>query len=65
MRDSPRRPRNQFSRVILEVSFDYPKQLAFGILYIEEKLENVPALLKMDFDKYFIPIQQNRKPATV
>ena len=50
------RLRSQFSRIILETPFDYQKQLAFGILYIEEKPENVPALLKMDFDEYFIPV---------
>jgi hypothetical protein len=42
--------------VILEVLFDYQKQLAFGILYIEEKPENVPALLKTEFDDYFVPL---------
>jgi hypothetical protein len=50
------RMRSQFSRVILEVPFDYQKQLAFGILYIEEKPENVPALLRIEFDDYFVPL---------
>lgn len=50
------RLRGQFSRIILETPFDYQNQLAFGILYIEERPENVPGLLKMDFDEYFIPV---------
>lgn len=54
------RLRKQFSRIILEVPFDYQKQLAFGILYIEEKPENVAALLRMDFDDYFISLQAER-----
>lgn len=50
------RLRDQFSRIILETPFEYQKQLAFGILYIEEKPENISSLLKMDFDEYFVPV---------
>ena len=48
--------RNRFSHIILEVPFDYRTQLAFGILYIEEKKERIPQILKIDFDDYFIPV---------
>jgi len=51
------RLRRQFSRIILEVPFDYQKQLAFGILYIEEKQEAIAALLKTEFDDFFVPLQ--------
>jgi hypothetical protein len=50
------RLRNQFSHIILEVPFDYKNQLAFGILYVEEKKDRLPELLKIEFDDYFIPI---------
>ena len=46
--------RKNFSNIILEVPFDYQKQLAFGILYIEEHRSRVKALLSMEFDDYFI-----------
>ena len=48
------RLRQQFSRIILEVPFDYKTQLAFGILYIEEKQERLAEILKIEFDDYFI-----------
>jgi len=48
------RLRQQFSRIILEVPFDYKTQLAFGILYIEEKQERLANILKIEFDEYFI-----------
>lgn len=48
--------RKQFTRIILEAPFDYKTQLAFGILYIEEKQDRLPELLKIEFDDYFIPI---------
>jgi len=51
------RLRRQFSRIILETPFDYQKQLAFGILYIEERIECLPALLNIEFDDYFVPLQ--------
>ncbi len=51
------RLRKQFSRIILETPFDYQKQLAFGILYIEERIECLPALLNIDFDDYFVPLE--------
>ena len=50
------RLRQHFSHIILQIPFDYQKQLAFGILYIEEKADNIPALLQIDFDDYFIPL---------
>jgi len=51
------RLRRQFSRIILEVPFDYQKQLAFGILYIEEKQESIPAILTTEFNDFFVPLQ--------
>lgn len=50
------RLRRQFSRSILETPFDYQNQLAFGILYIEERPENIPGLLRIEFDDYFVPL---------
>jgi hypothetical protein len=47
--------RRQFSHIILEVPFDYKSQLAFGILYIEEKKERLPEILKIEFDDFFVP----------
>jgi hypothetical protein len=31
-------------------------QLAFGILYIGERPENIPGLLRIEFDDYFVPL---------
>jgi hypothetical protein len=50
------RLRQSFTRIILEIPFDYQQQLAFGILYIEEKPGRVPALLQIEFDDYFVPL---------
>jgi hypothetical protein len=50
------RLRQNFTRIILETPFDYQQQLAFGILFIEEKLERVPTLLQIEFDDYFVPL---------
>ena len=50
--------RRQFSRILLEVPFDYHKQLAFGILYIEERPENISRLLEIEFDDYFVARQE-------
>jgi hypothetical protein len=44
--------------ITLETPFDYQQQLAFGILYIEEKPERVPALLPIEFDDSFVPLDQ-------
>jgi hypothetical protein len=52
------RLRQNFTRIIRETPFDYRQQLAFGILYIEEKPERVPALLQIEFDDYFVPLDQ-------
>ena len=48
--------RQQFSRIILEVPFDYQKQLAFGILYIEEPKSRLHQLLSMEFNDFFVPV---------
>ena len=48
--------REQFTRIILEVPFDYKTQPAFGILYVEEKKERVAEIWKIEFDDYFIPV---------
>jgi hypothetical protein len=50
------RLREQFSHIILEMPFDYKTQLAFGILYIEEKKERLPEILQIEFDNYFVPV---------
>ncbi len=46
--------RRIFSRIVHEVPFDYQKQLAFGILYIEESQEKIMALLDTEFNEFFI-----------
>jgi len=46
--------REQFSRIILEVPFDYQKQLAFGILYIEEPKSRLDELLSIEFNEFFV-----------
>jgi hypothetical protein len=48
--------RKQFSRIILEVPFDYQNQLAFGILYIEEPKSRLSQILNLEFNDFFIPI---------
>ena len=50
------RLREQFTRIILEVPFDYRTQLAFGILFVEEKKERLHEILKIEFDNYFVPV---------
>lgn len=47
--------RRQFSRIILDIPFDYKKQLAFGILYIEEPKSRLAQLLSLEFNDFFIP----------
>ena len=48
--------RKQFSRIILEVPFNYQKQLAFGILYIEEPKHCLPHILNLEFNDFFVPV---------
>jgi len=47
--------RRNFTRIIREVPFNYQKQLAFGIVYIEEPKSRLPDLLGIEFDDYFVP----------
>ncbi len=50
------RLKQQFTEVLLECSFDYQTQLAFGIYCLKETKENLANLLKIDFDNFFDPI---------
>ncbi len=45
--------KEQFTKVILETSFDYKKQLAFGTFYLKETPANLERLLGIEFDDYF------------
>ena len=45
--------KQKFSEVLLEKQFDYQKQLAFGIFCLKETNQNIPELLKIEFDDYF------------
>lgn len=47
--------RRQFSRIHREVRFDHRRQLAFGILYVEEPPERIAELLRLEFDDFFVP----------
>lgn len=51
----PDKLKAHFSRVLHEYLFDYRKQLAFGIYFLEEKEENISKLLKLEFDDFFEP----------
>lgn len=46
--------RHIFSKIVHEVPFDYQKQLAFGILYIEESQKKIMALLDTEFNEFFV-----------
>ena len=45
--------KQQFTKVLLEKYFDYQKQLAFGVFCLQETDQNIPKLLKIEFDDYF------------
>jgi hypothetical protein len=45
--------KKKFTRVIHEQPFDYQKQLAFGIYFLEETAENILKLLHLEFDDFF------------
>ncbi len=47
--------RTLFSKILLEVPFDYQNQLAFGILYIEEPVDRIGTFLNTEFNEYFVP----------
>jgi hypothetical protein len=47
------RLKQQFTEILLERSFDYQTQLAFGIYCLKETKENLANLLKIDFDDFF------------
>ncbi|MEX0329787.1 MAG: ATP-grasp domain-containing protein [Puniceicoccaceae bacterium] len=48
--------RRIFTNIIHEVSFDYQKQLAFGVLYIEGTNDHILSLLGTEFDEHFVPV---------
>lgn len=50
------RLKQQFTKVLLERSFDYQTQLTFGIYCLKETKENLSNLLKINFDNFFDPI---------
>jgi hypothetical protein len=45
--------KQQFSQVLLERSFDYQKQLTFGVYCLKETEERIGELLKIEFGDYF------------
>ena len=56
-RPNRERLKQQFTQILLEHSFDYQKQLTFGIYYLKETQENLSALLEIEFDDFFEKIQ--------
>jgi len=48
----------RFSHIHHAVPFDYQRQLAFGVLYVEEPRERVAELLRLEFDDFFVPITE-------
>lgn len=49
----PDKLKSLFTKVLHEHLFDYRKQLAFGIYFLEEKEENIRELVKLEFDDFF------------
>jgi hypothetical protein len=45
--------KQQFTQVLLERSFDYQKQLTFGVYCLKETEERIGELLKIEFGDYF------------
>lgn len=54
--------RRLFTKIVLEVPFEYRRQLAFGVLYAKETEENVAALLETEFDDFFVPLLRSHRP---
>lgn len=52
-RPLPEKLKNQFTQVLHEHLFDYRRQLAFGIYFLEESEENIRKLLNLEFDQFF------------
>jgi hypothetical protein len=52
-RPDPEKLKKRFARVLKEHLFDYRKQLAFGIYFLEETEENIKELVKLEFDEFF------------
>jgi len=50
----PLKLKSRFTRILLEHLFDYRKQLAFGIYFLEETEENIKELVKLEFDDFFV-----------
>jgi hypothetical protein len=48
--------KKEFTTLLLDKTFDYKTQLAFGIFIIKEDAENLKKLLNIEFDDYFEPI---------
>ena len=42
-----------FTEILHEQTFDYTKQLTFGIYFLKETEENIKKLLKIEFDDFF------------
>jgi hypothetical protein len=52
-RPRPDKLETNFTKVLHEHLFDYRKQLAFGIYFLEEKEENIREMVKLEFDDFF------------
>jgi hypothetical protein len=52
------RLRTLFSQILVEVPFNYQKQLAFGVLYIADKVPALLELLQIEFDDYFVALEE-------
>jgi hypothetical protein len=53
------RLRTLFSRILFEMPFNYQKQLAFGVLYVANKVPALLELLKIEFDDYFVALEED------
>jgi len=56
-RPDPMKLKDRFTRVLREHLFDYRRQLAFGIYFLEETEENINELVKLEFDDFFEPYE--------
>ena len=45
--------KKRFSKIVLEKLFNYQKEVAFGIYYLQETDENISKLLNIEFDDFF------------
>lgn len=52
-RPLPEKLKSRFTQVLHEHLFDYRRQLAFGIYFLQENEDNISKLLNLEFDEFF------------